>query len=115
MSFPAGWPPVANASGVRSIRVYWTGTATAAFDDNAKLFKDVTGAWTGPGSPNSIWAHSILIRNLGAGSLEFSFDGTNVHGKVLTLTERLFRFRYEAGISIRGVGGATPGFEVEAW
>lgn len=46
MPFPTrGWPPPA-ATGLRSFRVYLTGTATADFEDNAFLFIDVTGANT---------------------------------------------------------------------
>jgi hypothetical protein len=42
-SFPAGWPP-RPSSGVRSIRVFITGTTTANFTDNAYLFYNVVGA-----------------------------------------------------------------------
>jgi hypothetical protein len=64
---------------------------------------------------NMIWAQMISIYNGGAGVLEFSFDGTNIHGRVLANERRLFRMRYEAGIAVRGDGGATPIFEIEAW
>jgi len=64
---------------------------------------------------NMIWAQMISIYNVGAGVLEFSFDGTNVHGQVLAGERRLFRMRYEAGIALRGVAAATPVFQVEAW
>ncbi len=37
MAFPNGWPP-RFPTNIRSIRVYITGTATAAFDANAYLF-----------------------------------------------------------------------------
>ena len=43
MPYPAGWPP-RPASGVRSIRVFITGTTTANFSDNAYLFFDIAGA-----------------------------------------------------------------------
>jgi hypothetical protein len=45
MSFPAGWPPRV-ATGIRSIRVYITGTATSDFSANAYLFSAVTSANT---------------------------------------------------------------------
>ena len=45
MAFPNGWPPRV-ATGRRSIRVYITGTATAAFSDNAYLFSQVPSANT---------------------------------------------------------------------
>lgn len=45
MAFPAGWPPRVPTS-VRSIRVYKTGTATAAYSANAYLFSQITSANT---------------------------------------------------------------------
>ena len=45
MAFPTGWPP-RTATGLRSIRVYATGTATASFSDNAILFSQVPNANT---------------------------------------------------------------------
>lgn len=62
-----------------------------------------------------IWAGTIRIKNDGAGDLEYSFDGTNVHGIVKEDEELIYRNRYEAGISVRGVAAATPSFRIEAW
>lgn len=45
MAFPASWPPRA-ASGIRSIRFYATGSATANFSDNAFMFAEMAGANT---------------------------------------------------------------------
>jgi hypothetical protein len=45
MPLPTGWPPRV-ATSIRSIRVYLTGTATAAFADNAFLFSQATSANT---------------------------------------------------------------------
>jgi hypothetical protein len=146
MAFPAAWPP-RPSSGLRSIRFYATGTATANFSDNAFLFIDGAGANTftpspavstssgatvnpltptGTGlSPNvanqltspvppMIWSQTIRLCNDGANALEYSFDGTNVHGKLLTGELALYRNRFEAGIAVRFVGGATT-FRIEAW
>lgn len=146
MAFPAAWPPRVS-SGVRSIRFFTSGTATANFSDNAFMFIDGAGANTFTPAPNvpygsnatttnpitpsgtgaatvasamvggpapQIWASSIRLCNDGANSLEFSFDGTNVHGRLLTGEEVTYRGRYEAGISVRYVGGATT-FRIEAW
>ena len=133
MPFPAAWPPRV-ASGRHSLRFYATGTATAAFADNAFMFKDGAGAnpftplpqidpltptvvpptpfGSGPATENTplpqIWAQTIRI--VAAGVLEISFDGTNVHGKVDT-TEAIYRNRFESGISVRGSGV----FTIEAW
>ena len=51
MAFPAGWPPRV-ATGIRSIRVYVTGTATATYADNAYLFSQVTSANTFGATPH---------------------------------------------------------------
>ena len=136
MPFPTeGWPP-RTATGVRSIRFYATGTATAAFADNAFLFAAGAGAnpYTplpniAPGSnttaavPNSsgggrtgsdpipaIFSGNLRITAVG-GDCEFSFDGTNTHGKVLSGQSATYRNRYEAGIAVKGSGT----FHIEAW
>jgi hypothetical protein len=60
------------------------------------------------------WAHTIIVRNTGGTNvLEISFDGTNLHGRVLPNSEVVYRYRYESGIAVRSSGGTT--FEVEAW
>lgn len=149
MPFPANWPPRA-PSGVRSIRFYVTGTATANFNDNAWLFADDVGAnnytplpevkpgstaavvvppspW-GAGAPKGnpdpaagpilaqppamLWCRGIRIVNAGGGTLEFSFDGTNIHGVIPANTTQEYFDRFEAGICVRG---ASAVFHVEAW
>lgn len=139
MALPAGWPP-RSASGRRSIRFYKAGTGTANFEDNAYLFSGnadantyvplpvvqpgsnavvnigSTPSGTGTndvGAPVSmIWSNGIRVCNDGAGTIEFSFDGTNVHGKIAANQSVVFWNRYEAGIAVRGAGIA---FHVEAW
>lgn len=60
-----------------------------------------------------VWMANIRICNDGGAALEYSFDGTNVHGKILaTDAPVIYRARYEAGIAVRG-NGAT--FRIEAW
>jgi hypothetical protein len=149
MAFPAAWPPRVS-SGVRSIRFYRGGTATANFADNAFMFLDGVGAntitpapyvpagssvqfnaplaptGTGGGPAGSdpsqapptvspmLWSGNVRVCNDGSGDLEFSFDGTNVHGRLKSGEQFQYRNRYEAGIAIRGVS-ATPLFRVEAW
>ena len=51
----------------------------------------------------------------GDGRLEFSFDGTNIHGVVLPGEVATYRNRYEGGIAVRHSGGAAVPFRVEAW
>lgn len=60
-----------------------------------------------------IWSYAILITNTGANPLEFSFDGTNVHGLVPAGEFREYSHRSEAGIALRSSAGTT--FVVEAW
>lgn len=143
MAFPTPWPP-RPPSGIRSIRFFTSGTATANFSDRAYLFIDGSGANpftpgvptttsegvtnnpltpTGTGSQGVvsqltaserplIWSGNIRIFNDGNGDLEFSFDGVNVHGRLLKGEYHMYRNRYEAGISVRGSGHA---FRIEAW
>jgi hypothetical protein len=60
-----------------------------------------------------IWCQTIrLCNDDGANYLEYSFDGTNVHGKLLKSEQVLYRVRFEAGISVRGT---TNAFRIEAW
>lgn len=141
MAFPAAWPPRV-ASGIRSIRFYGSGTSTANFADNAFLFINGAGANTfspvpavtggatadpltpaGTGTLTTqpivhpmIWANTIRVCNDGANTLEFSFDGTNVHGVLLKGEQVSYRNRFEAGIAFRyPAGGAASAFRVEAW
>lgn len=61
------------------------------------------------------WSFQIQIRILTGTRLEYSFDGTNLHGFLL-LTDNsspIIYQRSEAGIALRGAGGET--FSVEAW
>jgi len=76
-------------------------------------------AGTGESRPNEvkamIWSAEIRITHTGgAGSLEFSFDGVNIHGVVEAASPVLLMSRHEAGVAIRGNGG-TPTFRIEAW
>lgn len=60
-------------------------------------------------------SRGIYIANDGGvNNLEFSFDGTNVHGMIPPGGEITFTDMYEAGISVRGVGGGTA-FRVIVW
>jgi len=59
-----------------------------------------------------IWCQTMRVCNDGSGVLEFSFDGTNVHGQLKAGESVIYRVRFEAGIALRGNGNA---FRVEAW
>jgi hypothetical protein len=63
----------------------------------------------------TIWSGTILVRNDKNGSLEISFDGTNIHDVLKEGEQQVYRNRYEGGIALRGVAGATPAFRVTAW
>jgi len=61
-------------------------------------------------------ASSIRIFNDGGADIEFSFDGTNIHGIAKTGGPPMeYRNRFETGIALRGAGGASVAFRVEAW
>lgn len=140
MPFPSGWPPTLPA-GRRSLRFFKTGSTTTLFEDNAFLFVDEESANTfdstptieagdekttvsvgssgTPGVPfggsSAIWADTIEITNEdGTIDLEFSFDGTNVHGVVPAGTTKKMRPRAEAGIAVRS-STAGAAFRIEAW
>lgn len=57
---------------------------------------------------------SFFIKNTGSNTLEYSFNGTDLAGRLITNTERFFPFRRISKIWFRSVGGATD-VEVEAW
>lgn len=63
------------------------------------------------GNKGSIWSSHIAIEATG-GALEFSFDGTTIHGIVPDGQRYEFSDRYEAGICVRG---ASATFVIEAW
>lgn len=148
MAFPTGWPP-RPATGIRSLRFFAEGTATANFSDSAYLFASGTGAnpYTSlpvvqPGGDTSrfpvppatvvpnppygggtvdfgagtpmIWSFQIQIRLVSGARLEFSFDGTNIAGVLLSsdASMPIIYQRSEAGIAVRGAGCV---FSIEAW
>ncbi len=84
------------------------------------------GSGRSPGNPDptygsaaaplpQIWSKAMTIANTGAADLEFSFDGTNVHGWVKAGTSVTYWDRFEAGICLRVSGGASTTYVVEAW
>lgn len=97
--FPLPFP-----SGVYSLRFYQTGTATASFSDNVWQFL------LPDGSGNQAWSKGIRVKAK-SGTIYFSFDGTTIHGQVLSGESIDYWDRYEAGIAIKGTGD----FIVEAW
>lgn len=78
--------------------------------------RQLGGAVPSTGIPKAkLFSGSLWISNDSAGggaTLEFSFDGTNVHGKLLPGESRTYRNRYESGIAFRGAGAV---FRVEGW
>jgi len=60
-----------------------------------------------------IWCQTLrLCNDDSTNPLEYSFDGTNVHGKLLKNEQVIYRVRFEAGISVRGTANT---FRIEAW
>lgn len=67
---------------------------------------------TGAEGPKAqIWSNQIRIVVTTA-DLEYSFDGTNVHGRVTAGTTVIYEVRREAGIAVRGAGAV---YRIEAW
>lgn len=102
-TFPAPQP-----SNMKSLRFYQTGALTANFADNKWAFERPDPA--DPAIPEQGWSYHLRIVVTG-GDLEYSFDGTTVHGKVLSGSDALYQKRHEGGIAVRGTGT----FYVEAW
>lgn len=100
--------PAPFASNLKSLRFYQTGALTANFVDRKWAFERPDPAT--PSVAEQGWSYSIRITVTG-GDLEFSFDGTNVHGKVLSGQSCVYEKRHEGGIAVRGTGT----FYVEAW
>jgi hypothetical protein len=100
--------PAPQASNMKSLRFYETGPATANFADNEFAFERSDPA--DPAVPEQAWSYSIAVRAIG-GDLQISFDGTNVHGFVLSGTQTIYERRFEGGIAVKGAGT----FHIEAW
>lgn len=67
-----------------------------------------------PTTKPMLWANTIVVYNDSGAILEISFDGTNVHDRILaaeTPSYHLYRNRHEAGIAIKGAGA----FRIAAW
>lgn len=145
MAFPSTWPPRVS-SGIRSLRVFVTDTATANFVDKAYMFAELTSAnpftplpvvtagsnavkdvpnmagtglatpvpVTGAEGPSAqIWCSRLRISVTAAtADLEYSFDGTNVHGKVKAGESFVYTQRFESGIAVRGLNAV---YRIEAW
>lgn len=63
------------------------------------------------GDKGAIWSSRIAIAATG-GALEFSFDGTNIHGIVPAGERYIYDNRFESGICVQG---ASATFVIEAW
>jgi hypothetical protein len=61
-----------------------------------------------------VWSMGIRIANDGAVDIEYSFDGTNVHGRVKAGEVATYFRRHEAGIAVRTTG-ASSAVRIEAW
>lgn len=90
-----------------------TGSTTNPLTPTGTGSQGVASQLTAPDRP-MIWSGNIRICNDSTGDLQFSFDGTNIHGVIKAAEVFMYRNRYEAGICVRGVGG-TPTFRIEAW
>ena len=96
-----------------SLRFYRTGTATANFADNKWPFSRPEDDALPMASRRQGWSRGIRIQvsDTAGDSLEYSFDGTNVHGHLDPGESDVYFERTEGGIAVRGVGT----FWIEAW
>jgi len=100
MSFPGPAP-----DNVYSVRLAAVGTGTALFSANEfEFFHPVR-------TEEQVWSQGIKIKAI-SGAIEFSFDGTDIHGRVAAGETVIFYDRHESAIAIRG---ATSTFELEVW
>lgn len=68
-------------------------------------------------TPQMVFASTILIKNddgTATNTVEYSFDGINVHGVVRGGETEILRGRREAGVAVR-LGAGTPAFRIVAW
>ena len=100
MAFPGPF-----ADNIYSLRVHETASGSAAFDDNKFEF------FHPEKTDLQVHSQAMRIRATG-GVIEFSFDGTNVHGTVLAGTEVIYEDRHESAIYLRGAGAV---FFLEVW
>lgn len=56
---------------------------------------------------------SFYMKNTGAADIEYSFNGSTLHGKLPTNTERFFPYRRVSKIWFRAAAPSTV--EIEAW
>lgn len=115
-------PPGAESQGVNIGRDPASPSAASGMGDAGSPYG------TGPETPQNpplvpsdvpakptIWSNTILVRNDKSGALEISFDGINVHDRLLEGEVQIYRNRFEGGICLRGVAASTPAFRVTAW
>jgi hypothetical protein len=99
-----------SASGVVGTINYHTGDLSLTFTGAAVVpynGSTVTVDYSGEQG----WSRGIRITSSVGGYVEFSFDGTNVHGRIDNGSVFEYLDRYEAGIALRGSGT----FVLEAW
>lgn len=103
---------------VYTLRGFKEGTAKADYDSdmsaNAIIFASLSGVSPSDSKATSVLPNNIIIRNLGANDILFTFDGTNTHGRIKANTEREFKNRRELGVALKAVGGDSA-YEVECW
>lgn len=102
--------PVVIAGSTNSVAIPATPAGTGSGDK-----ADYDAALAAPAPVAMLWASTIRIINDGGIAIEFSFDGTNVHGVVKAGERMEYRRRYEAGIALRLAAPGTTAYRVEAW
>lgn len=108
-TFPAPFP-----SDMYSLRFYATGNASANFADHVyPFFHPADDAVPEMAKRRQAWSKGMKIHLAPtAGNwLEYTFDGTNVHGYLNAGEYDIYFERHEGGIAVRGVGE----FWIEAW
>lgn len=98
---------------VYTLRGYKAGTATADYADNEIIFSILPGVFPTDSQPSKALSSYIIVRNLGAVDIIFSFDGTNTHGRVKAGQEQRYK-RRELGMVVKSTG-ANSDYEVECW
>lgn len=98
-------------SSVRSYSLYVKDTT-----DNSNDFANMEILFVDQGDATPFTSQGVIVKNDNASPgdpLEFSFDGTTVHGEIMAGEDITFDFRREKKVYIRAVS-ATP-FRFWAW
>lgn len=103
-------PPVVEPGSQQLVEI---GTLTNPGPATGSLRRSPPGPENARDPVPMLYPRTIVVSNDGGGLLEFSFDGTTVHGRVPAGQRYEYKDRHEGGIAVRGAG--VTACTIEAW